>query len=246
MEALNVKPRYYLLDFIRGICILLVVGYHILFDLSEVFGGEYAFFRSTGMTNFRHCFVGTLVVLSGISCSFSRSNLRRGVKTFLWGMVITLVTTFLMPAQQITFGILHFLGVCMILCGLLERPLKKLPTIPGLVIAVLLTVLTWNLYDGIFAFVVQLPEMGHHFPLFILGFCTGHFSSDYYPLMPWGFLFLSGVFLGRIFSSDRLAALFQKDPLPCISWLGRHTLWIYLIHQPVVYGLLWLWFHFAG
>lgn len=242
------KVRYHLLDFIRGICILLVVGYHILFDLSEVFGGQYAFFRSTAMTNFRHCFVGTLVILAGISCSFTRSNLKRGIKTIFWGMVITAVTTFLMPSQQITFGILHFFGSAMLLCGLLETPLKKIATIPGILISLFLFLTTWNLYRGIWGipglFTLSLPEMGHRFPLFILGFRTGHSSSDYYPLMPWLFLFLIGVFLGRFFKAGNVPAVFKKNPLPILTTIGRHTLWIYLIHQPLVYGFLWLLFNY--
>lgn len=240
------KVRYHLLDFVRGICILLVVGYHILFDLSEVFGGHYAFFRSTAMTNFRHCFVGTLVILAGISCSFTRSNIKRGAKTLFWGMVITAVTTCFMPSQQITFGILHFFGTAMILCGLLEKPLEKVPVIPGILLSVFLLVTTWNLYSGIWGIpgllTLPLPEMGHHFPLFILGFRTGHGSSDYYPLMPWLFLFFIGVFLGRYFKEGNVPAFFRKNPLPLLTTFGRHTLWIYLIHQPVVYGVLYIWF----
>lgn len=242
------RVRYHLLDFIRGICILLVVGYHILFDLSEVFGGQYGFFRSTAMTNFRHCFVGTLVILAGISCNFTRSNLKRGIKTLLWAMIITAITTLLMPSQQITFGILHFFGTAMILCGLLEKPLQKIPTIPGILISLFLLITTWNLYSRIWGipglFTASLPETGHYFPLFIMGFATGHSSSDYYPLMPWLLLFLMGVFLGRYFKEGTAPVIFQKNPLPVISTIGQHTLWIYLIHQPAVYGILWLWFRF--
>lgn len=240
------KVRYHLLDFIRGICILLVVGYHILFDLSEVFGGAYPFFRSTAMTNFRHCFVGTLVILAGISCSFTRSNIKRGIKILFWGMVITGVTTFLMPSQQITFGILHFFGTAMLLYGVLEKPIGKIPTIPGLLLNIILLLVTWNIYRGILGIpgwlTLELPEIGHHFPLFVLGFRTGHSSGDYYPLMPWLFLFFIGVFLGRYFKAGSVPAVFRKNPIPVLATIGRNTLWIYLIHQPVVYGLLYLWF----
>lgn len=172
--------------------------------------------------------------------------MKRGVKTLFWGMVITAVTTLLMPSQQITFGILHFFGTAMILCGLLEKPIMKIPTIPGILLSLFFLVTTWNLYRGIWGipglFTLPLPEMGHHFPLFVLGFRTGHGSSDYYPLMPWLFLFLVGVFLGRYFKASKVPSVFQKDPLPILSTIGRHTLWIYLIHQPVVYGILYIYF----
>ena len=63
------KQRYHLLDTIRGVCIILVVWYHVLFNLSEIFGGNYAFFTSDGINNFRDGFVGVLMILAGISGS---------------------------------------------------------------------------------------------------------------------------------------------------------------------------------
>ena len=68
------KQRYHLLDTIRGVCIILVVWYHVLFNLSEIFGGNYAFFRSAGMSNFRDGFVGVLMVLAGIACVWQASR----------------------------------------------------------------------------------------------------------------------------------------------------------------------------
>ena len=61
------KQRYHLLDTLRGACIILVVWYHVLYNLSEIFGGNYDFFTSNGMNNFRDGFVGVLMVLAGIS-----------------------------------------------------------------------------------------------------------------------------------------------------------------------------------
>lgn len=235
------KARYSLLDFIRGICILLVVGYHILYDLSEIFGGHYAFFRSEGMVWFRHCFVGTLILISGISCSLTRSNFKRGIKTLLIGCGITLFTWICMPDMLITFGILHFFGCSMLLYALFQKALTKIPGALGFCLSLLALVLTWNIYEGQLGF-FALPDMPRSFPLFILGFRAGFFSSDYYPMMPWFFLFLSGSFLGPYFKKGTVPAVFKKDPLPFISKLGRHTLAIYIIHQPIVYGVLYLYF----
>ena len=91
------KKRYHLLDLVRGICIILVVWYHVLYNLSEIFGGNYAFFRSAGMSNFRDGFVGVLMVLAGISGSLTRSNWKRGVKTLGCGLLITAVMAVIMP-----------------------------------------------------------------------------------------------------------------------------------------------------
>ncbi len=229
------KQRYHLLDMLRGICIILVVWYHVLYNLSEIFGGEYAFFRSAGMDNFRDGFVGVLVVLAGISCSLTRSNWRRGLRTLAGGLLITVVTAVVMPGQLITFGILHFFGCCMLLYAAAHRLLEKLPVWPGAAAGFLLYFLTRNLYST----VTGVP---HSFLLFALGFRTGHTSADYYPMLPWVFLFLAGGFLGRLFARDAVPDVFRKNPVPALSWLGRHTMSIYLLHQPVVYGAMLLYF----
>ena len=233
------KQRYHLLDLVRGICILLVVWYHVLYDLSEIFGGNYAFFRSAGMDNFRDGFVGVLMVLAGISGSLTRSNRKRGLKTLACGLLVTAVTAMASPSQLITFGILHFFGCCMLLYAAVRPLLEKLPVWPGAAVCFLLYFLTRDLYHTV-------TEVPHSFLLFVLGFRTGHWSADYYPILPWVFLFLAGGFLGRLFARGAVPAAFTKDPVPALSFLGRHTLLIYLLHQPVVYGALWLWFRFAA
>ena len=229
------KQRYHLLDMLRGVCIILVVWYHVLYNLSEIFGGEYAFFRSAGMDNFRDGFVGVLVVLAGISCSLTRSNLRRGLKTLAGGLLITVVTAVVMPGQLITFGILHFFGCCMLLYAAAHRLLERLPVWPGAIAGLALYFLTRELYST----VTGVP---HSFLLFALGFRTGHASADYYPMLPWVFLFLAGGFLGRLFAKGTVPEVFRKNPGPVLSWLGRHTMLIYLLHQPVVYGAMLLYF----
>jgi len=229
------KKRYHLLDLLRGICILLVVWYHALYNLSEIFGGAYAFFRHPGMNLFRDCFVGVLILLAGISCSLTRSNLRRGIKTLLWGLVITAVTSIAMPDQRILFGILHFFGCAMLLWALVGKYLEKIPLWLGVVVSLALFFATQGMYAASVGW-------SKSFLCYILGFCTGHYSADYYPLMPWLFLFLAGGFLGRLFRDGKVPAFFQKNPVPPLSWLGRHTLVIYIVHQPVIYGLMYLFF----
>lgn len=233
------KQRYHLLDMLRGICIILVVGYHILYNLSEIFGGNYAFFRSAGMDAFRDGFVGVLMLLSGISCSLTRSNWKRGIRTLGGALLVTAVTAMAMPSQLITFGILHFFGCCMLLYAAAHRLLEKIPVTLGTAVSLLLYVLTRNIYRT----VTGVP---HSFLLFALGFRTGHTSADYYPMIPWVFLFLGGGFLGRLFAQGKVPAVFQKDPVPALSWLGRHTMIIYLLHQPVVYGAMVVIFSMMG
>jgi len=187
------------------------------------------------MKFFRDCFVSVLIVLAGISCCLSRSNLRRGIKTLLCGLGITAVTACIVPDQIIIFGVLHFFGCAMLLWALVGRYLEKLPMWPGVTVCVLLFFAGQELYAA-------TEGISKNFLLFMLGFNTGHYSTDYYPLIPWVFLFLAGGFLGRRFREGRVPALFTRDPVPALSRIGCHTLPIYLLHQPVLYGLMYLFF----
>ncbi|WP_408071339.1 heparan-alpha-glucosaminide N-acetyltransferase [Butyrivibrio sp. JL13D10] len=73
-----------------------------------------------------------------------------------------------------------------------------------------------------------------------LGFMQNDFySSDYFSLMPWIFLFLSGYFLYGVLKPRFESAAFHINIKP-LSWIGRHSLLIYMLHQPVLYGITML------
>jgi uncharacterized membrane protein len=128
MHDLNPKiNRVHLLDEARGILIIYIVGYHLMFDLTELYGIDIEWVYSNAVEYARVIAVCMFIIISGISCNYSKSNIKRGVKTFLWGVIITFFTLFAMPEQIIIFGILHFLGVAMIIGGLLFNKLKKFP-----------------------------------------------------------------------------------------------------------------------
>lgn len=71
-----------------------------------------------------------------------------------------------------------------------------------------------------------------------LGFMPkSFFSTDYFPLLPWLFLFWAGYFLHHLVGRERLAPL-RKSVCPPLGWMGRHSLVLYLLHQPVILGVL--------
>ncbi len=242
-EVSTKSDRYYVLDLIRGICIILVVVYHCMYDYFVIFKGDYSLMGSWRMNFFRDCFVGVLIFLAGISSNLTHSNIKRGVKTFLCGMVITLVTWTVMPDSIVVFGILHFFGVAMIVYGLLQRALEKLPVIVGFLGSLLLFMLTLGLESDYFGwpglFTMEINNVPRkNIPLFILGFNTGNGSGDYWPIIPWLFLFLAGCFVGRYFKDKKVPEWFKANPVPPLTFLGRKTLIIYLVHQPLVYGVM--------
>lgn len=226
------KGRITMIDTLRGVLIILVVAYHVFFDLNDIFGVRISFMYTYGMNLFRDCFVGLLIVVAGISCNLTRSNIKRGLKTLFLGMVITSVTLLIMPDQRVLFGILHFMGTSMLLWGLCEKFFVKVPAPAGIVFSLIGYVVTLSFYD--------LKNMYNNFLFFVLGFRTDIFSADYYPVFPWIFLFLIGGFLGRNIRKRKLPDLVYQDVCPFLSLIGRHTLLIYIVHQPLVYGLLWM------
>ena len=79
--------------------------------------------------------------------------------------------------------------------------------------------------------------------LAFIGFRTDDFvSMDYFPLLPWLFLFFFGYFLWRLIESKGLQGRFTKR-IPAADFIGRHSLLIYILHQPVLYGACWVVFN---
>ena len=243
------KPRrVHLMDELRGVLIIGVVLYHLLYDLAVLFPVGIPWMFSDWMNSVRNICAGALIVVSGISCHYTRSNWRRGLRAFGLGMLLTVVTALFIPSQLILFGILHFFGSMMMLYALLRPLLEKVPTMVGLLGSTLLFFLTWPIFSGfirVLGVTVYLPEFLYNKPLlFPLGFaCQGIASADYYPLIPWGFLFLAGSFFGRYVRAGRLPEFCYRSHLPLLARIGNHTMLIYLVPQPVIYGLLALIFH---
>ena len=229
----NFKSRIWELDALRGVCILCVIVVHFLFDLS-FFGGLdltlpawYVFLQEYGGAIF--------VVLSGVCVTLGSKSVRRGLIVFACGMLITAVTYGMYRLGMsgadvvVKFGVLHLLGVCM----LVYPAFKKLPpamlTVLGLVIAI-----TGYAIRGII-----VPQRW----LFPLGLTyEGFTSSDYFPLFPQLGYFLIGAAIGKTAYREKRTLLpgsFQKTPIArFFCWCGRQSLFIYLLHQPIVYGLL--------
>lgn len=240
----NTTKRIVFLDTVRGALLILVILFHLAYDLHMIFGVRLSIMQGKGIYVFRDCFVSLLILLSGVCCNLSRSNVKRGVKTLGCGFVISLVTGIFMPDEFVLFGILHFFGTAMILFGLLEKPVEKINKVLGVIIMLVLFFVTFDIYmtDTVEVFGIGAHEGLWKYLLFFAGFNTVCLSGDYYPLMPWLFMFFAGGFLGRGIKEKKLPKIFYGEYCPPLTWIGRHTLWIYMVHQPVIYGVLYLFF----
>lgn len=242
--------RYERLDDIRGITLLSMILFHAVWDLVYIFDVRWNWFYTDLAFLWQQSICWTFIILSGFCWSFGRRKLRRGLTVFAGGLLISLVTEVFTPEQRIRFGILTFLGVSALLLILLEKGLQKVAPWQGFAFSCLAFVLFYGLNDGYigignFVALYRLPKGPYQLGDLgtFLGFTeSGFFSADYFSFFPWIFLFLAGYFLyGMELKRDGLCQLAGKK-----SWgrvwnvLGKKSLWIYMLHQPVVYGVLWM------
>ena len=235
------NKRIWELDALRGLCILCVIVVHFLFDL-VYFGGVSLALPPTFL--FIQQYGGVIfVILSGLCATLGSRSARRGLIVFGCGMLITLVT-FLMwklgmadSSVVVKFGVLHLLGACMILYPLF----RSFPTLGLVTLGIILVVFGYQ-------FTAYTVEARWLFPLGLT--YPGFTSGDYFPLLPHLGWYLIGVCLGRTLYREkqtRLPGSFQDSaPARFFCFCGRHSLLIYLVHQPVCYGLLELFLLIKG
>ena len=238
--------RIKLLDEIRGLSIILMVISHICFDLTEIWGKNIVFFENP-VIDFLHFFFRIVfIAISGICCNLSKSNIKRGIIAFLCGMVITLVTFFMREDVDIvSFGILHFLGVSMILFGLLRKAIAKIPPFVGFLIFLLFFVFLHvpEGYMGIKDYIYEIPRNLYHTFLIPVGFPPADYlASDYFPLIPNMFIFFGFAIMARDIRSKKLPKFAYNGFIPFLGAAGRYSLIIYMAHQPIVYLILYFLF----
>lgn len=235
-----IEERFWEIDFFRGVAIVMMILFHSLYDLDYL--GFYAINLHFGFWwFFARVTASIFILLVGIclTISYSRAKvskslgemrikyLARGLKVFSWGMMITLVTWLYLRDGFIVFGILHFIGLSIILAYPFLR-FRYLNLLVGI-----LLILTGTYLAGIS---VDFPWLSW------LAFSPAFYTIDYFPLLPWFGLVLVGMFLGNsLYSPERrfhLELNFPGKKLLCL--MGRHSLLIYLLHQPMLIGLLHL------
>ena len=229
--------RFWEVDLLRGIAILLMVVYHFVWDLQGLAGYDINVF--TGFWHYWQQVTANLFIgLAGASMALRRQRMVarngerryspffwRGVVIFSWGVVISVVTYLFDPAHYVRFGVLHLIGFS-ILCA---YPLLRF---------------RWfNLFLGLLLLLIgrMTPLLGIQNPwLGWLGVnAVVRPAFDYFPFIPWFGILLIGVFFGNLFYREGQRAF----PLPDLSrfapvrWLalaGQNSLLIYLLHQPIM------------
>ncbi len=249
MRKTNSK-RFIELDLLRGFAIVGMIFLHILWDL------DYFGLVPLNMNIYRfQCIIPLLFfLLTGICLAVGRTKregettdeqkvyhsrlVLRGLKIFSLGMVFTTITLLAMPGRPIIFGVLHFIGLSIIL----SIPFLKLKSFN--ILFATLFILAGFIAGGI---VVENPTALHLAIGLHQANVWGH-TIDYFPLLPWFGVTLFGVALGNFLYCGnerrfKMPDFSDRKPVAVFSWLGRHSLAIYVLHQPVIAGALFVFVH---
>jgi len=224
------KKRFDILDAWRSLAIVLMIIYHFLYDLAlfGVITWEQMF--CTPLNIMQKFICTSFILLAGASARFSRSNLRHGIIVILAGIIVAIGGA--VGGQTIRFGVLQLLGWSMVIYHFAGKYLQKIPSVP----LVLLSTCAYGFTDWWTGTVIVESRWLYPFGLMYRGFS----SADYFPLLPWTFLFIIGTVLGGWCLQHRENRILTA-PLPApLTFLGRHSLIIYMIHQPILFGLSFL------
>ena len=221
------SPRLWEIDALRGSAILLMISFHIAFDLAYFW--QYNLHYDTGIFYVEGRLAAILFLgVSGASSALAKPRLNRTVSIVFWALTISALSYWLSPENYVRFGILHLIACCLLITPLLEKLSSKQ-----------LLLLTSEIL--VLAPLVKLLPSGAGL-LLPLGIRAPAFSSfDYYPLFPWSSCFIAGHFGIRWFLRHRQV---RWRPTPTalrpLTVIGRYPLTIYLLHQPVLFLLLLL------
>ena len=250
------KSRFHLIDEYRGFVVINMVLYHAIWDLVYMFGVDWQWYRSDIGHIWQQWICWSFILVSGFCWKMGKHPMKRGMQVFAGGVVISLVTQIVMPQSRVMFGILTLLGSSMILMIPLDLILKKVNSVIGAIGSFLLFLFTYRVNQGYLGFgeyiLIDLPETwyANAFTTY-LGFKEwGFFSTDYFSVFPWFFLFVTGYFCyGIVFyrtpkcgiENCPLVLFLKKSPAPWLGWIGKRAFLIYMLHQPIIYVLLTLW-----
>ena len=235
--------RFIELDILRGFAILFMIILHLFWDL-DYFGilplnkNFYSlniivpviFFLLVGI-----CQAVNNNKYQNQSRKMYLRSIQRGLWIFNLGMLFTLLTAVVLPDRPILFGVLHCIGCCIILSTLLLRfkstniIFAALIIVSGLALGFFYTTETPNM--------VELASGIHEHDVAV-------HTIDYFPILPWFGVCLLGITLGDILYKDNkrrypIPDLSKYKPTKIFSWLGQHSLLIYIVHQPLIAGILY-------
>lgn len=250
------RSRIWELDFLRGVCVLLMVFDHAMYDLALQFGNTWRrvtdsefligmidrareYWSSDLRLTAQSIVVWIFALLCGISCSFSKNNFKRGVQVALFAGIITAVTIAI--GTPITFGILHMFAVAIMIWVIVNVCCGKDAKKTAIVCLVLGLAIVLIDYGCSQKFALDRHAFADDDTFFWLARWlrgAGQVeSADYYPIFPTAGYMLIGAAIAPVLYPKRrslLPRLGEYDWYKPFSFWGRIALWVYVLHQVVL------------
>ena len=251
MKSSKNSKRFIEIDLLRGLAILLMVFGHVLWDLD--------YFNLIPVNGFVYSTLQKIVptlffLLAGVSIVLGRKKkvldgqskkayneklFVRGLKIFTLGVVLTIFSLIIMPERPILFGVLHCIGLSVVLSVFFLK--YRFANLFFGLSFIILGLFISNIHfsnPSIFHLVVGLHQSN-----------AWMYTIDYFPLLPWFGVTLLGIGIGDLlYAGDKRRFKFpdlsKYRPAKTFSWLGRHSLEIYLFHQPALISILYLFIRF--
>lgn len=246
------KQRLHFLDTLRGIAVIGMIFIHVSFDLPWMLNLYPSYLDSTWYAIFEQGVRIIFIGLSGYCCYMGSHPVKRGITVSLAGILVTLVSLITKTDPPIVFGVLTLIGACMILSALFRKAINAKNGGFFAVLFLILFVATLHIHDGylgfynhpIFHYPAALYRADNTVLMYLKAFAgfpaPAFASSDYFPLIPWFFLFLSGFSLYACAGKKINETKLMKCRLEPVTFLGKHALLVYLVHQPLIMGILYL------
>lgn len=235
----SAKGRLQAVDALRGATIISMVLFHWCYDLRYLSGIPLPFFQPPLLDIWRATISWTFLFIAGWMCSHSRSPTRRAARYLLVALLVYLSTSLARLDAPIRFGIIFCMGASTLVAGLALRAGlldgRWWQTMALLVLFVMLLRLPEGTL-GVGALALRLPQALYDTPyLSWLGFPGPRFvSGDYYPLLPFGLMYLVGTNVGVMLARHTLPTWVFERSFGLLAPIGRHPLLIYLLHQPLL------------
>lgn len=230
--------RYEIVDTLRGFAILMMFSFHFSFDLNHFGFIQTDFYRNPFWLNYRIVIVTTFLLVMGMSLYIAHSKgFRRNkfIQRLAWLVVcaslITVGTYFQFGNRFIYFGIIHFIAVA----SILALPFIRLYW-TNLILGVSI-IITSN--------IVSLDFMNPRYLDWIGLISQKPQTEDFAPIFPWFGVVLIGIFIARWVYTERPIQFFSQwhsrlAIFRIVRFAGRHSLLIYMVHQPLFFGSLFL------
>ncbi len=225
--------RWPWLDGLRGIALVAMAIYHFTWDLAYFHFVPGGVLRSTLFTVFGHAIACSFLAIAGFALAIAAQPqldltkfLVRLAKIVIAALLVTVATWFAFPQSFVTFGILH----CIAAASVISLAFMLAPFwLTGLAGA-LVFIAGWVIELPAFDTVNGWLGLGVRVPL----------TNDWRPLFPWAGAMLLGLGFGQWVLNRKMFVRAMPPPARLLQTAGRHSLIIYLLHQPLLFAMVWL------